>query len=139
MIYRPATAADAPTLARMNQQLIRDERHRNPMNFAQLQDRMAARLAAEYQAILFENTDPIGYALYRHESDHVYLRHFFIDPGSRRRGIGAAAFRWLQQNPWKSIPRIRIDVLAANPIGQAFWRSLGFTDYCLTMELAPTN
>jgi hypothetical protein len=31
--------------------------------------------------------------------------------------------------------RVRRDVLVGNAGGIAFWRSLGFADYCLTMEL----
>ena len=46
MEYRPATPADAPALAAMNAQLIRDEGHRNRMTVAELEGRMAGWLAS---------------------------------------------------------------------------------------------
>jgi len=41
MKYRLATPEDAALLAPLNQQLIRNEGHRNPMNLAQLTERRA--------------------------------------------------------------------------------------------------
>jgi hypothetical protein len=42
MQFRFVTPADAALLAPLNQQLIRDEGHRNAMNLAQLTERMSA-------------------------------------------------------------------------------------------------
>ena len=33
------------------------------------------------------------------------------------------------------MPRIRLEVLVGNANGIAFWRSIGFQDYCVTMEM----
>ena len=44
------------------------------------------------------------------------------------------AIAWLLENVWKDAPRIRLDVLVGNSDGIKFWRSLGFADYCVTME-----
>lgn len=119
----------------MNAQLIRDEGHRNPMTVPQLTERMAEWLKGDYQAYLFElESKAIGYALYRFEPDHTYLRQLFVEPELRRRGVGRNALEWLRMNAWKHRPRIRIDVLVGNRSGFEFWRSVGFTDYCLTME-----
>jgi hypothetical protein len=41
---------------------------------------------------------------------------------------------WLLQNVWNDAPRIRLDVLVGNSEGIKFWQSLGFADYCVTME-----
>jgi hypothetical protein len=30
---------------------------------------------------------------------------------------------------------VRVEVLVGNAVGVAFWRSVGFRDYCLTLEL----
>jgi len=134
--YRAATGKDATRLAQLNQQLIRDEGHRNPMTVEQLTARMTGWLAGEYAATLFEaNDDVIGYALYRHEPDFVYLRHFFVRPEHRRRGIGRAAIAWLWANAWQSASRLRIEVLINNEVGRAFWKSIGFSEYCVTMEM----
>ena len=42
--------------------------------------------------------------------------------------------QWLMTNVWGSKTRIRLDVLVGNERGIAFWKSLGFEDYCITME-----
>lgn len=133
--YRLATINDAETLATMNHQLIRDEGHRNLMNVAQLTDRMRSWLNADYTAALFETQQsPLGYALFRREPDHVYLRQFFVRSEFRRQGIGRDAIRWLWSNAWTDTTRLRIDVLVGNASGREFWTSVGFHEYCITME-----
>lgn len=135
MRYRNATAAVARTLAQMNHQLIRDEGHRSRMSVGELEQRMRSWLEGEYQAVLFEDGQgAAGYALYRREAEWVYVRQFFVRPERRRQGIGRAAWAWLRENPWRDAPRIRLDVLIGNASGLRFWRSLGFEDYCITME-----
>lgn len=135
MEFRTATKSDAGTLARMNWQLIKDERHRNAMSLPELETRMADWLAGEYSAVLFmEAGKPIGYALFRREPEYVYLRQFFVQSEHRRRGFGRAAIEWLHKHVWAE-RRVRIDVLIGNATGIAFWRAVGFRDYCLTMEL----
>jgi GNAT superfamily N-acetyltransferase len=135
MEYRTATKSDLAILAAMNWQLIRDEGHQNPMSPAELERRMAGWLDGEYQALLFEDSGhAVGYALFRHDAEYVYLRQFFVRPEFRRRGIGRAALDWLRSTLWTG-SRVRVEVLIGNTVGIAFWRSLGFQDYCLTMEL----
>ena len=120
----------------MNQRLIRDEGHRNSMSAAELEDRMRNWLVNEYQASIFSVDGSIaGYALYKHEQNWTYLRQFFILPELQRRGLGRAAMQWLVQNPWRNARRIRLDVLVGNTDGISFWRSVGFQDYCITMEM----
>lgn len=135
MRYRFATAAEAHLLALMNHRLIRDEGHRNPMSVAELEMRIRAWLECEYQAVLFDDEQgTAGYALFKREPEWIYLRQFFVQPERRRRGIGRTAMAWLLENVWKDAHRIRLDVLVGNSDGIEFWRSLGFADYCLTME-----
>lgn len=105
------------------------------MDIAQLAQRMSEWLSGQYRAVVFESAQiPVGYALFRPESDHVYLRQFFVTPDSRRQGIGRDAIQWMWQNAWTDAPRLRIDVLVGNTIGRKFWESVGFQDYCITME-----
>jgi GNAT superfamily N-acetyltransferase len=135
MQYRLATTADAPLLSRMNQRLIRDEGHRNAMSVAELRARMERWLGGEYEAVLFSDaTGPAGYALFKRDEDYIYLRLFFVEPDRRRQGIGREAMASLMENAWKGTPRIRLEVLVGNSTGIAFWRSLGFVGYCVTME-----
>jgi len=136
--FRLAIRADVSTLAQMNHWLIQDEGHRNPMSLAELESRMRAWLDGEYHAALFEEGDrTVGYALYRFDEEWVYLRQFFVQREDRRKGIGRAALRWLAANPWKGTPRIRLEVLSGNLVGQEFWKALGFEVYALTFELDP--
>jgi GNAT superfamily N-acetyltransferase len=135
MDFHLADFSDAPLLAAMNHRLIRDEGHRNRMTVDQLAQRMRGWLRGEYQAVVFERDGiPIGYALFRAEPEFVYLRQFFVNPDSRRQGIGRAAVEWLLTNVWRDAARVRLEVLVENAAGIAFWRALGFHDYALTME-----
>ena len=139
MQYRFAKPEDAELLASLNAQLIRDEGHRNQMAISQLADRMSGWLrSGEYEAVLFENAGMVtSYALYRKEVEHVYLRQLFVCPELRRQGIGREAISWLWRNAWQRAPRLRIEVLIGNSDGHAFWRSVGFAEYCATMEMEP--
>jgi GNAT superfamily N-acetyltransferase len=135
MNCRFATVHDARLLAAMNYQLIRDEGHRNTMSLDQLEERMTEWLQGAYQAVLFEEeSESAGYALFRQELEWIHLRQFFVRAEFRRQGIGTAAMQWLFQNPWKDALRIRLEVLIGNTKAAAFWRSLGFAEYCVTME-----
>jgi predicted acetyltransferase len=137
MNYRTASARDTALLAALNHQLIQDEGHRNPMSVRELERRMEGWLGGEYEAVIFESKeDVVGYALYRRESEFVYIRQFFIVRHSRRRGLGRSAIEWLRANSWKG-QRLRVEVLVGNETGISFWRSCGFRDYCLTLEAAP--
>jgi len=135
MQYRPATGDDALPLAQMNQRLIRDEGHRNPMSQDELLARMHAWLAGEYQAVIFQDdAGPAGYALFRRDANYVYVRQFFVEPPRRRQRIGRAAIEHLAKHFWKDSPRFRLDVLANNSRAIAFWRTVGFVEYRITME-----
>jgi GNAT superfamily N-acetyltransferase len=134
-VYRFASPKDADIIAPMNSQLIRDEGHRNPMDILQLRDRMADWLRGEYQAVVFEQDSiPVGYALFKTEPGFIYLRQLFVVPPLRRRGVARAALSWLWSNAWSSAQRLRIDVLVGNTSGREFWRKVGFSEYCITME-----
>ncbi len=135
MQIRRADASDSQLLAQLNHQLIRDEGHRNPMSAAELETRMIRWLDGQYEAHIFSvEGQSVGYVLACNKAEHVYVRQFFILPEFRRRGLGRSAFQWMLDNVWKDSDRLRLDVLVGNKGGIAFWRSLGFSDYCLTME-----
>lgn len=134
--FRYARVEDAALLAPLNAQLIRDEGHRNSMSEAQLAERLAAWLRSDYSAVIVESDKAIvGYALWRTGPEFTYLRQLFIIPALRRSGVGRQTLNWLWQNAWVGSPRLRIDVLIGNTAAISFWRSTGFHDYCLTMEM----
>jgi len=133
---RVAVPSDVPVLAKMNKDLIRDEGHRNSMTLLELEERMTGFLGSGYTAVLFYEKDfPIGYALFRIDPEWLYLRQFLVQPEYRRKGYGKAALAWMKKTVWSAHPRIRIEVLVGNKSGLAFWHSVGFQDYCVTMEL----
>jgi GNAT superfamily N-acetyltransferase len=136
--WREASEADLGLLAEWNHQLIRDEGHRNPMTVEQLAERMRKWLQGEYRAVVFSSEEPVGYALFKVEADAVYLRQFFVRRDRRRSGIGQAAFAILKETIWPSGVRLTVDVLCHNQSGIAFWRSVGYRDYCLTLEMMPS-
>jgi GNAT superfamily N-acetyltransferase len=134
--HRVATLGDAPMLARMNQQLIEDEGHRNRMPLHQLEARMHSLLDGDYTATLFEwDGQVVAYGLWRDELDWVYLRQFFVARDCRRRSIGAHAIRLLTDEVWPAGKRIRVNVLIGNRPALEFWRAVGFVDYLITLEM----
>lgn len=142
MQFRYVTPDGADLLAPLNRQLIVDEGHRNPMTVEELATRLKKWLSQEYQAVVFEEAEEVlGYALYKFEPDHVYLRQLFVLPQYRLKGIGRSAMDWLKTNSWQNIPKVRIEVLSGNVGAQKFWRSIGFENYLITMELeaSPVN
>ncbi|MCA9194195.1 MAG: GNAT family N-acetyltransferase [Planctomycetales bacterium] len=133
--FHLATINDAELIAEMNEKLIRDEGHRNAMSLPELTDRMRIWLRGEYEAIVIDDEQSsIGYALFRREPDYIYLRQFFVIPEQRRNGIGRMAIAWMRENVWADATRIRLEVLVGNSTGLAFWRAIGFSDYCITLE-----
>jgi len=140
MTHRRATAEDCPLLAKLNHQLIRDEGHRNRMTVPELEHRMKDWLEKEYVAIVFEDaSEVVAYALYREQPEEIYLRQLFVVRHRRRRGIGRRAQHTLRSEIWPKTKRLTVDVLVQNEGALAFWRAVGYRDYCLTLEIMPTE
>lgn len=138
--YRRAIPNDLPLLAELNHQLIRDEGHHNPMTVAQLQERMQGWLNDDYTAIVFEDhSEVVAYALFREQPDELYLRHLFVVRHRRRKNIGRRAMRLLFAEVWPPNKRLTVSVLTTNTAAVAFWRAIGYSDYCLTLEMLPGN
>ena len=134
--FRYATQKDVGLLAEMNQQLICDEGHHNKMTLLQLEQRMTDFLRKEYTAVIVSSgNEDVGYALYREESEYVYLRQIFVKSKMRSKGIGCKMIKWLKNEPWKNFEKIRIEVLVDNTEGISFWHAVGFKNYCITMEM----
>jgi len=135
MNIRLATIDDLSILAEMNYMLIKDEGHSNPMGLSELRERMDEWLQGEYVAAVIEkNSEVIGYSLWRSEKQqHIYVRQFFVAPGHRRKHVGKKAIQLLKTTYWKGM-LLRLEVLVDNQRGRLFWKSVGFSEYCLTME-----
>ena len=140
MTSRFANLKDCGALAELNHQLICDEGHRNPMTVPELEQRMRGWLAGEYRAVIFEDAgEAVAYALFREQPEEVYLRQLFVVRDRRRLGIGRRAMDILRSQVWPKHKRLTVEVLAANTGAVAFWRSVGYVDYCLTLEIVPSS
>jgi predicted acetyltransferase len=140
MNYRRATESDCSLLADLNYQLIRDEGHRNRMSVSELEQRMKGWLAKEYTAILFESAGAvIACALYEEKPEEIYLRQLFVVRQRRRKGIGRQALDLMRSEIWSRNKRLTVEVLVQNEAAVAFWRAMGFRDYCLALEIMPTT
>ena len=140
MNYRFASSNDCAPLAELNHQLIRDERHRNNMTVPELEQRMKDWLASEYAGMIFEMDGQIvAYALYREQPDEIYLRQLFVVRNQRRKGIGREAVNILRSKIWPKNKRLTVEVLVQNETAVAFWRAVGYEDYCLTLEMLPAT
>jgi GNAT superfamily N-acetyltransferase len=126
-------------LAGMNQQLLQDERHRNRfMTLPQLEERMYRFLTGEYRGVIFEHDgEVVAYALFQEHPEEIYLRQLFVVRDRRRRGFGRQAVEILRSDIWPCNKRLTVDVLVQNTVAVSFWRSVGFQDYLLGLEITP--
>ena len=108
------------------------------MTVDELAARMKKWLEGEYEAVVFSSGEPVGYALFKKEKSLIYLRQFFVRRDIRRTGVGRAAFDLMRREIWPAQVRLTVDVLSQNTGGVAFWRSVGYRDYSLTLEIMPT-
>ena len=141
MNYRIAVDSDAPLLADINQQLIRDEWGGGGMELEHLEARMRRWIEeGDYTAVIFlEDDATVAYSLVSIDEDSAYIRHFFVLHEHRGRGFGRQAIAILLGEIIPPGHRITLDVLASNRVGHAFWRSVGFGDYAIRMELFPRD
>ena len=126
-------------LAELNHLLLHDENHRNKkMSIPELEQRMRGWLAAEYTAVIFEeDSEVVAYALYREQPEEIYLRQLFVARNRRRQGIGRRVVEILRSKIWPASKRLTVDVLVQNTAAIAFWRAVGYKDYCLALEILP--
>lgn len=135
--WTKATPDLSRTLAEMNARLLQDEDHPNRnLPTSELESRMRNWLiSGEYEATLFEIDEPVAYALFRREPGEVFLRQFFVERGKRRQGFGRTAMGLLLREVWGPLDRVTLEVRSRNAGAIQFWRSVGFRDYAIGMEL----
>ena len=136
--YRFAGARDAQLLARLNLLLVEDGADFGPADPAYFQRRMQRWLSdGRNRAVLFE--DERGrlqaYALYKEDAAEIYLRQFLVLRAARRRGVGREAFALLRSRIWSADKRLTLEVLSANRGAYRFWRSLGYRNCAVTLEI----
>jgi len=110
------------------------------MTVSELAQRMRGWLEGEYAAILFEEAgEVVAYALYREQPDEIYLRQLFVVRHRRRQGFGKQAMHLLRSEIWPKNKRLTVEVLVANTAAVAFWRSVGYRDYSLKLEIVAAD
>jgi predicted acetyltransferase len=138
MTFRSTTLDDCLGLSELNHQLIRDEGHRNPMTVPELEQRMRGWLSGDYRAIIYEDGgEVVAYALFREQAEEIYLRQLFVVRQRRSQGIGRQAVEILRSQIWPKTKRLTVDVLVGNKRAISFWRSVGYADYALSLEILP--
>ncbi|MDB5984973.1 MAG: family acetyltransferase [Nevskia sp.] len=138
--YRCAEAHDCALLARFNQQLIAERGDTGSSDFAELLKRMQTWLSTRrYAAVLFDNErrQTVAYALYREHRREIYLRQFLVTRSARRHGYGRRAIELLQSKIWTPGKRLTVEVLVENQPAYCFWRSMGYQNYAVTLEIPP--
>jgi ribosomal protein S18 acetylase RimI-like enzyme len=73
----------------------------------------------------------------RSPAPRVRTGDFFVARDKRCGGIGRECVKILFSQVWPKDKRITVDVLCQNEGAIAFWRAIGFTDYCLALEIYP--
>jgi RimJ/RimL family protein N-acetyltransferase len=132
------TEKDIELLAKMNKQLIEDEKANNIMDITQLENRMNDFFNNGYKAFFFKNKEKIiGYALCDMTKDPKYLRQFFIKRDERRKHYGKNAFNKLLEK--LETKEIEIDVLKWNEEGVKFWGKMGFKEQWKRMNYKIIN
>jgi len=138
MTFRAAILDDCARLAELNHQLIRDEGHRNQMTVAELEQRMRGWILGQYRATIFEDGgEVVAYALFRELAEEIYLRQLFVVRHRRCQGIGHRAVFILRSQIWPKTKRLTVEALVANKRAISFWRSVGYADYALSLEILP--
>ncbi len=133
LLIRLCTDSDLELLSIMNKQLIEDEKHDNPMNLCQLNERMYEFIHSDYNAYIFQlENKVIGYALVNYLKSPFYLRQFFIVRDERRKGYGKRMFELLLVE--LNVKTIDIEVMVWNEQGKAFWESVGFKERSIYMR-----
>jgi len=110
------------------------------MTVSELERRMKSWLATDYTAMIFEEGGAVvSYALYCEQPEEIYLRQLFVLRHRRRHGIGRQAVEILRSQIWPKHKRLTVNVLVHNTAAIAFWRSVGYKDYSLTLEIRPAG
>lgn len=140
MKHRYATLDDVPLLAKMNRHLTEDEGHRNRFQSDEwFEERMESFLKGEYEAVIFEEDGQVlAYALYRNHPEYrdtIYLRQIFVERSFRGQGVGRKAMNILLKEVWSIDKRLTVDVLSGNEAAISFYKSIGFKEYSLELEI----
>ena len=120
MHIRPATAADIPALASLDQQT-------NPHPWTANQFQAAHQPPIRTLLIAENDQQIIGYIAWQHIQDEIELHLIATAPSHRQQGIASQLMQQLIATAQQHHARIILEVRASNHIAQALYRKHQFT------------
>jgi ribosomal-protein-alanine N-acetyltransferase len=80
-------------------------------------------------AVAYEGRQLTGFGIMTYRSDEAHLLLLAVHPGRRRRGLGAALLRWLEDSARVAgIGVVHLEARACNRHARAFYRALGYRE-----------
>ena len=137
LVWRRAASEDVPLLARINRELIEHEWGGVSKSLEHLEARLQRWISdPTYTALVFSRGEKfVAYTLLHLYPDEAYIRHFYVSPQARSAGMGRQVCEIVLREFVPPGVRVSLDVLTSNQSGLRFWRSIGFRDYSVVMEL----
>jgi len=147
-IIRPARVWDLDEIMRLYEQLLTLHERLDPRlaldqdGIAALREHLRNVLDSDHERVLVaeapDGVGLVGFVIGRlaqnppvfRQPYYGYITDICVDERWRRRGIGRALFEALRQ--WfreQGLRTMQVNVAACNPVSQAFWRAMGFTDF----------
>ena len=120
MHIRPATVADIPALASLDQQT-------NPHPWTANQFQAAHQPPIRTLLIAENDQQIIGYIAWQHIQDEIELHLIATAPSHRQQGIASQLMQQLIASAQQHHARIILEVRASNHIAQALYRKHQFT------------
>ena len=120
MHIRPATVADIPALASLDQQT-------NPHPWTAKQFQAAHQPPIRTLLIAERDQQIIGYIAWQHIQDEIELHLIATAPSHRQQGIASQLMQQLIATAQQHHARIILEVRASNHIAQALYRKHQFT------------
>lgn len=128
--------SDLADLAAMNRRLQESEGRPSPPEPQLIAAQLSARLVSDLEAAMIESDgERLGYILFRHEADALWVEEFWVGIGRNAGDIGRAAFHEFLDREGFNHAHVRVRMPAASRRSRAFWKSLGFTEHSVTMDL----
>lgn len=124
LLIRLAVSADVTPIATMSRDLIE-----SGLGWSWTPERVARALRHEDTILAVACAGPqmAGFAIMRFGYEETNLDLLAVHPSWRRKGVGRALVRWLEESALVAgIGIVRLQVRVDRPSAQAFYRSLGY-------------